>query len=49
MNAFWVFVPGAVILMVGLIIFEWKNRKQQLSGAAPTPEKTGKETNGSVG
>lgn len=48
MNAFWVFVPGAVILMAGLIVFEWRNRKQQLSGAASNGENVGDEPNGSV-
>lgn len=49
MNAFWVFVPGAVILMVGLIVFEWRNRKQQVSGAASNGDRPGDETNGPVG
>ncbi len=45
MNAFWVFVPGAVLLTLGLVIFEWRNRRQQLSGAASSAEKTNEETN----
>jgi hypothetical protein len=49
MNAFWVFVPGAVILMVGLIVFEWRNRKHLLSSAASTDEGGSEETNGPVG
>ncbi len=43
MNVFWVFVPGIVILTAGLIVFEWRNRRQQLMGAASIAEKTGSE------
>ena len=44
MNVFWVFVPGAVILTAGLIIFEWRNRRQQLIGAASLAEETADES-----
>ncbi|HLV98011.1 MAG TPA: hypothetical protein VKT82_04975 [Ktedonobacterales bacterium] len=43
MNLFWVFVPGIVILTAGLIVFEWRNRRQQLMGATSIAEKTGSE------
>jgi hypothetical protein len=43
MNLFWVFVPGIVILTGGLLVFEWRNRRQQLMKAASLPEKTGGE------
>ena len=49
MNAFWVFVPGAVILLAGLLIFEWRNRKQPLRSAASTAEQSHEESNGPVG
>lgn len=49
MNVFWVFVPGAVILMAGLIVFEWRNRRQQLLGAASTAEQAGEESNNQAG
>ncbi len=44
MNAFWVFVPGAVILMAGLIVFEWRNRRQQLTEAPSLAEQTADES-----
>ncbi|HEY7347124.1 MAG TPA: hypothetical protein VH599_02305 [Ktedonobacterales bacterium] len=44
MNVFWVFVPGAVLLTLGLVIFEWRNHKQ-LSGAAAAGENAGEEAN----
>jgi hypothetical protein len=49
MNVFWVFVPGAVILALGLIIFEWRNRRQQLSGATSAAEHAGDEANDHAG
>jgi hypothetical protein len=49
MNAFWVFVPGAVLLALGLIVFEWRNRRQQLTGSPALPEKAGEESNNQAG
>lgn len=49
MNVFWVFVPGAVILTAGLIVFEWRNRRQQLTGAASAVEHAGEESNNQAG
>ena len=43
MNLFWVFVPGIVLLTAGLIVFEWRNRRQQLMEAGSIAEKTGGE------
>ena len=43
MNLFWVFVPGIVLLTAGLIIFEWRNRRQQLMGTGSVAEETGGE------
>jgi len=30
MNLFWVFVPGIVLLALGLLVFEWRNRRAQV-------------------
>ena len=44
MNVFWVFVPGIVILGLGLVVFDRRNRKQQLTKAASVAEQTGEES-----
>jgi hypothetical protein len=41
MLAFWVFIPGPVLLVLGLLYFNWRQRKQQ--PAAALPEKTSEE------
>ena len=41
MLVFWVFIPGPVLLVLGLLYFNWRQRKQQ--PAAAMPEKPGEE------
>lgn len=41
MLVFWVFIPGPVLLALGLLYFTWRQRKQQ--PAAALPEKTSEE------
>jgi hypothetical protein len=44
MNVFWVFIPGIVLLALGLIIFEWRNRRQQLMGDAVLSERASEDS-----
>ena len=41
MLAFWVFIPGPVLLVLGLLYFNWRQRKEQ--SAAAVSEKTNEE------
>jgi hypothetical protein len=46
MLVFWVFVPGPVLLILGLLYFNWRNRRQQLVGNPSLPEITSEESAG---
>jgi hypothetical protein len=49
MNLFWVLVPGTVLLIIGLVAFEWTNRKEQLSKAAAAAEEASEKSNNQAG
>jgi hypothetical protein len=48
-NLFWVFVPGAVLLALGLVVFEWRNRREQLMGDSKPSETASKESKNQAG
>ncbi len=43
---FWVFVPGPVLLILGLLIFNWRQRKHQVAAARSLPEQVNEEAAG---
>ena len=46
--AFWVFIPGPVLLIIGLLVFNWRNRKRQAAGNTALSQETGKESAGEL-
>jgi hypothetical protein len=44
MNVFWVFIPGIVLLALGLIIFEWRHRREQLMGDPVLSERASEDS-----
>jgi len=44
MLVFWVFIPGPVLLILGLLYFNWRNRRQQLMADAALPDATSEES-----
>lgn len=47
-NVFWVFIPGIVLLALGMIVFEWRHRRQQLMGDPALAEKASEDSTSQV-
>ncbi len=49
MNVFWVFIPGIVLLALGLLIFEWRHRREQVFSKPPLTERASDESRSQSG